>query len=163
MAFSGDFVCSSFKQDLLAGQHNFSTANSGNTFKMSLYTNTATGMDASRTGYNVPAVSGECPATGTYTTNGKFLGIPASMPSLTTTVAWTDFDDLTWAAFDHYRPRRADLQRRCHHAGCRPVDRDSGLRLRQDLQRQATSWSSSRPRTQLARLSALPRRCDGHC
>jgi hypothetical protein len=93
MAFSGNFVCSNFKQDLLAGRMNFSTSG-GNSFKLALYTNTAT-LDASTTAYTT---SGEHAATGTYTANGKVLTVPASMPSLTTTTAWTDFDDLTWAA-----------------------------------------------------------------
>jgi hypothetical protein len=93
MAFSGNFVCSSFKQDLLAGRMNFSTSG-GNSFKLALYTNTAT-LDASTTAYTT---SGEHAATGTYTANGKVLTVPASMPSLTTTTAWTDFDDLTWSA-----------------------------------------------------------------
>jgi hypothetical protein len=95
MAFTTNFVCSSFKQDLLAGRHNFSTSG-GNTFKMSLHTNSATGMDASLTAYTT---SGEVSSSGTaYTTTGNTLDKPASMPSLTTTVAWMDFDDEVWAA-----------------------------------------------------------------
>jgi hypothetical protein len=93
MAFSGDYVCSNFKQDLLAGRMNFSTSG-GNSFKLALYTNSAT-LNASTTAYTS---SGEHGATGTYTATGKVLTIPASMPSLTTTTAWTDFDDLTWSA-----------------------------------------------------------------
>ena len=95
MAFGGNFVCSSFKQDLLAARHNFSTTG-GNTFKMSLHTNAATGMDASLTAYTT---SGEVSSSGTaYTTAGNALSIPASMPSLTTTTAWTDFNDEVWPA-----------------------------------------------------------------
>ena len=93
MAFTGNFVCSNFKQELLAGQQNFSTSG-GNTFKMALYTNSAS-LTAATTAYTS---SGEHATTGTYTATGKVLTIPASMPSLTATVAWTDFDDLTWAA-----------------------------------------------------------------
>lgn len=92
MAFTGNFVCSSFKQQLLAGQQNFTTT-TGNAFWMALYTNTAT-LDASTTAYTA---TGEHATVGTYTARGKALVIPASMPSLTTTTAWTDFDDLTWA------------------------------------------------------------------
>ena len=38
MAFSGNFFCTSFKQELLKGVHNLS-ASGGNSFKMALYTN----------------------------------------------------------------------------------------------------------------------------
>ena len=40
MAFSGSALCTSFKQEILVGTHNF-TASSGNTFKLALYTNSA--------------------------------------------------------------------------------------------------------------------------
>lgn len=93
MAFAGDFVCSTFKQQLLAGQHNFSSSG-GNAFWMALYTSSAT-LNAGTTAYTA---TGECAATGTYTLRGKALSIPASMPSLTTTIGWTDFDDLAWLA-----------------------------------------------------------------
>ena len=42
-------VCTSFKQELLVGTHNF-TASSGNTFKLALYTSSAT-LGASTTAY----------------------------------------------------------------------------------------------------------------
>ncbi len=41
MAFSGNFMCTSFKQELLTGSHNF-TNSSGDTFKLALYTSSAT-------------------------------------------------------------------------------------------------------------------------
>lgn len=93
MAFTGNFVCSSFKQELMKGVHNFTTS-TGNTFKLALYTNSAS-LTAATTAYTS---SGEHATSGTYTATGKNLTIPASMPSLTSTTAWTDFDDLTWAA-----------------------------------------------------------------
>jgi hypothetical protein len=40
MAFTGNAMCTSFKVELLKGVHNFSTG--GNTFKLALYTATAT-------------------------------------------------------------------------------------------------------------------------
>ena len=40
MAFSGNFLCTSFKVELLKGVHNF-TNSSGNTFKLALYDNNA--------------------------------------------------------------------------------------------------------------------------
>ena len=42
-------ICTSFKQELLVGTHNF-TASSGNTFKLALYTSSAT-LGASTTAY----------------------------------------------------------------------------------------------------------------
>ena len=43
MAFSGNFMCTSFKQELLTGSHNF-TNSSGDTFKLALYDNNASFM-----------------------------------------------------------------------------------------------------------------------
>ena len=40
MAFSGNFMCTSFKQELLVGSHNF-TNGSGDTFKLALYDKTS--------------------------------------------------------------------------------------------------------------------------
>ncbi len=40
MAFSGNFLCTSFKQEILHAVHNFTTS-TGDTFKLALYTNSA--------------------------------------------------------------------------------------------------------------------------
>ena len=48
MAFSGNFMCSSFKQELLVGAHNFT--NGAHTFKLAMYTNSAS-FDAATTAY----------------------------------------------------------------------------------------------------------------
>jgi hypothetical protein len=37
MAFTGNFMCTSFKQELLVGTHNFTTS-TGDVFKLALYT-----------------------------------------------------------------------------------------------------------------------------
>ena len=92
MAFTGNFVCTTFKTDLLGGKHNFTTT-TGNAFKMALYTNTAT-LTAATTAYTA---SGEHGATGTYSTTGKALVIATGMPSVpSAATAVADFDDLTW-------------------------------------------------------------------
>ena len=39
MAFSGNYMCTSFKKELLYGVHDFDLAN-GDTFKIALYDNT---------------------------------------------------------------------------------------------------------------------------
>ena len=49
MAFSGNFLCSSFKQELLEGKHNF-LASGGNTFNIALYDNSAS-FTAATTAY----------------------------------------------------------------------------------------------------------------
>jgi hypothetical protein len=96
MAFTGSFMCSSFKQDMLAGRMNF-LFSGGNSFKMALYTSGAS-MTAAQTAYT--ATSEVSNAGTAYTTTGKVLAIASSpsMPALTTTVAWVDFDDITWTA-----------------------------------------------------------------
>ena len=48
MAFSGNFMCTSFKKELMFGAHDF--ANGADTFKMALYTSSAT-LNASTTAY----------------------------------------------------------------------------------------------------------------
>ena len=40
MAFNGNFMCTSFKKELLYGVHDFDNS-SGDTFKIALYTNSA--------------------------------------------------------------------------------------------------------------------------
>jgi len=47
MAFSGNAMCTSFKQELLQGVHDF-TNGTGSTFNLALYDNTAT-LDATTT------------------------------------------------------------------------------------------------------------------
>ncbi len=48
MAFSGNFMCTSFKTELLKGIHNFTAAS--NVFKLALYTNSAS-FNAATTAY----------------------------------------------------------------------------------------------------------------
>lgn len=84
-------VCTSFKKELLQAQHNFTTS-TGNTFKIALYTSTAT-MDATTTVYSTTNET-----TGTnYTAGGNTLVIGSSLPGTSGTTAWADFDDSTWA------------------------------------------------------------------
>jgi len=81
-------IATSFKQELLVGTHNF-TATSGNTFKLALYTSSAT-LGASTTAYTT---TGQ--ATGTnYTAGGAAL--TSVTPTTSGTTALCDFADLTW-------------------------------------------------------------------
>lgn len=61
-------------------------------YKLAMYTSSAT-MDASTTAYSA---TNETSGTG-YSAGGSALTISASMPSLTTTVAWMDFADLVFS------------------------------------------------------------------
>ena len=81
-------MCSSFKQELLEGKHDFTA--SGHSFKLALFTSSAT-LGASTTDYSTTnEVSGTC-----YTAGGGALTNVA--PSLDGTTAITDFNDLTFS------------------------------------------------------------------
>jgi len=82
-------ICTRFKQELLVGTHNF-TASSGNSFKLALYTSSAT-LGAGTTAY---VTTGE--ATGTnYTAAGSAL--TSVTPTTSGTTAFCDFADLTFS------------------------------------------------------------------
>ena len=92
MAFSGNFMCSSFKQELLEGGHNFKASGSGgHTFKLAMYTNSAS-FNAATTAYTT---SNEVSGSG-YTAGGSNL--TNVNPLLSSTTALTDFDDLTFSS-----------------------------------------------------------------
>ena len=84
-------MCSSFKQELLVGTHNF-TASSGNTFKLALYTSSAD-LSASTTAYST---TNEISGTG-YTAGGNTLTI-ASNSTTSGTTAFVDFSDTSWTS-----------------------------------------------------------------
>jgi len=83
-------MCTSFKQELLQGQHNF-TASTGHTFKLALYTSSAT-LDATTTDYSA---TNEASGTG-YTAGGGTL--TNVTPTTSGTTAFTDFADLTFSS-----------------------------------------------------------------
>ena len=91
MAFSGNFMCTSFKKELLQGIHNF-TASSGNTFKLALYTNTAS-FTAATTAYTA---SNEVSNSGSYSAGGGAL--TNVTPTSSGTTALTDFADLEFTS-----------------------------------------------------------------
>ena len=90
MAFSGNFMCTSFKQEILQGVHNF-TASTGDSFKLALYTSSAT-LAASTTAYSV---TNEASGSG-YSAGGAAL--TNVTPTTSGTTAFTDFNDLTFSA-----------------------------------------------------------------
>jgi len=83
-------MCTSFKQELLVGTHNF-TATSGNSFKLALYTSSAS-LGASTTAYTT---SNEVSGTG-YTAAGAAL--TSVTPTTSGTTAFGDFADLTFSS-----------------------------------------------------------------
>jgi hypothetical protein len=91
MAFSGNFMCTSFKVELMKGVHNFTTG-TGNTFKLALYDNSAS-FTAATTAYTA---SNEVTASGSYSAGGGSL--TNVTPSSTGTTAFTDFADLSFTS-----------------------------------------------------------------
>ena len=91
MAFTGNFMCTSFKQEILQGVHDF-TASTGNTFKLALYTDSAS-FTAATTAYTV---TNEVGNSGTYAAGGGTL--TNVTPTTSGTTAFTDFDDLSFTS-----------------------------------------------------------------
>jgi hypothetical protein len=93
-------VCTSFKQELLQGIHNFTNGSgggtttstgSGNTFKLALYTSSAS-LGAATTAFTT---SNEVSGTG-YSSGGSAL--TNVTPTTSSTTALTDFADLTFSS-----------------------------------------------------------------
>ena len=86
-------VCNSFKQEILVGTHNF-TASSGNSFKLALYTSSAS-LGASTTAYSssneISNASGSA-----YTAGGKAL--TSVTPVLDGSTAVCDFADISFTS-----------------------------------------------------------------
>ena len=83
-------VANSFKTEVLTATHNF-TATTGNTFKIALYTNSAT-LSKSTTAYTT---SNEVSGTG-YTAAGNTL--TSVTPTLSSDTAVCDFADTSWTS-----------------------------------------------------------------
>ena len=84
-------ICTSFKQELLVGTHNF-TATTGNTFKIALYTSSATlgaGTTAFSTTNEITNSSGTA-----YTSGGATL--TSITPTTDSTTAVCDFNDVSF-------------------------------------------------------------------
>ena len=91
MAFTGNFLCTSFKVELLKGVHDF-TNSTGDTFKLALYDNNAA-FTAATTAYTS---SDEVGASGSYVAGGGTL--TNVTPTASGTTALTDFGDLTFTS-----------------------------------------------------------------
>ena len=86
-------VCTSFKVELLKGTHNF-TATTGNTFKIALFTSSAT-LGASTTAFSTSNEITNSSGTA-YTAGGATL--TNTGVGLTGTTAFTDFSDVTYTS-----------------------------------------------------------------
>ena len=91
MAFSGNFMCTSFKVELMQAVHNF-TNGTGNTFKLALYDNSPS-FNAATTAYTS---SGEVGNSGSYAAGGGTL--TNVTPTSSGTTAFTDFADLSFTS-----------------------------------------------------------------
>jgi hypothetical protein len=91
MAFTGNWVCNSFKTGLMNGTFNFTSG----TFKIALYTNAAT-LDATTTAYTT---TGEVVASG-YTAGGEVLTISQTPTTgnAPNTTAYISFSNASWTS-----------------------------------------------------------------
>jgi hypothetical protein len=89
MAFTGNFMCTSFKKELLYGVHDFDLAN-GDTFKIALYDNNAA-CTAATTAYTA---TDEVSGTGYSAGGGALTNVD---PTSSGTTALTDFVDETFS------------------------------------------------------------------
>ena len=90
-------MCTSFKQELLEGVHNFKNSG-GDTFKLALYAISSGGKSSTTAtlGATTTALvtTGEIASSGTYTTGGGSL--TRVDPSTSGTTAFTDFADISF-------------------------------------------------------------------
>jgi hypothetical protein len=91
MAFTGNFMCTSFKVEILEGVHDFRTAG-GDTFKLAMYDNSAS-FTAATTAYTA---TNEVANSGTYAAGGGTL--TNVTPTSSGTTAFTDFADLSFTS-----------------------------------------------------------------
>ena len=91
MAFTGNFMCTSFKQQILQAAHDF-TLSTGDVFKLALYDNSAS-FTAATTAYTA---TNEVAASGSYSAGGGTL--TNVTPTTSGTTAFTDFADLSFTS-----------------------------------------------------------------
>ena len=96
MAFSGNFMCTSFKKALLDGEMDFS-ANTTDTFNIALYTNSAS-LTAATSDY-VNNLTGEVANGNGYGTGGKLLTISqAPTDGGSGTTVFLSFGTINWTS-----------------------------------------------------------------
>ena len=90
MAITTNAICNSFKKELLEGAHKFQAAPNGSTYKLAMFTNSAS-LGKSTVGYST---SNEVSSPSGYSAGGKALVNVGT--SLATNTAITDFADLSF-------------------------------------------------------------------
>jgi len=88
MAFSGNFMCTSFKKELMEAKHNF-LLSGGDTFRMALYDDDSSFTAATTAYTSSDEISGT-----NYTAKGESL--TRIDPTTSSTTAYTDFADVAW-------------------------------------------------------------------
>ena len=89
MAFSGNFMCTSFKKELMEGGHNFKNSG-GDTFRMALYDDDSSFTAATTAYTSSDEISGT-----NYSAKGNSL--TRVDPTTSSTTAYTDFADTSWS------------------------------------------------------------------
>ena len=89
MAFSGNFMCTSFKKELMEAKRNF-LLSGGNTFRMALYDDDSSFTAATTAYTSTDEISGT-----NYTAKGESL--TRIDPTTSSTTAYTDFADVAWS------------------------------------------------------------------
>ena len=90
MAFTGNFMCTSFKVELMTATHNF-TNSTGDTFNIAMYDNSAS-FTAATTAYTA---SNEVTGTAYVAKGNTLVNVT---PTSTSTTAFTEFGDSTWSS-----------------------------------------------------------------
>jgi len=95
MAFTGNYVCDTFKTEILTGVHDF-TETTGHTFKIALYTSSATMTEATAaySAANEIVFTGYTAGGAALSSNGVASGAVAGVIGKT---AFVDFDNATWS------------------------------------------------------------------
>jgi PKD repeat protein len=89
MAFSGNFMCTSFKKELMEGVHSFKSSG-GSTFNLAMYTNSAS-FTAAQTAYT----SGNEVSGTNYTAKG--VALTRIDPASSGTTAFTQFSNAVFS------------------------------------------------------------------
>ena len=92
MAFSGNFMCTSFKKELMEAGHNFKNSG-GDTFRMALYTDSSS-FTAATTAYTS---SNEITNDAGSAYSAKGASLTRIDPTTSSTTAYTDFADVSWS------------------------------------------------------------------
>jgi len=92
MAFSGNFMCTSFKKELMEAKHNF-LLSGGDTFRMALYTDSASFTAATTAYTSSNEITND--AGSAYSAKGNSL--TRVDPTTSSTTAYTDFADVSWS------------------------------------------------------------------